>query len=916
MLTKEEAKERVKELVKEFSEIPKSQLNEMKEDQIKWLFIEPLFEALGWEKKDIEKEATVLKGRADYLLRNENKGALVIEAKKTSVSLLEEEGRQAVSYAYHQQIKFAVLTNFKSLRVYHALSKIKNINKNLLKVNNNYFILDYTEFLDKFDIVWLLSKESFEKGEINKLLSLKDERINKPIDKSILEDLLQSRKWLSTELKSKKPYLEKEVIDEIVQILIDRLIFIRSVEDRKLENENFLLGLDSDVRQQRVKLQLFPYLIETFEEFNKKYDSKLFEKGLLEKEGAFSDEVLHKVIKALYFGDNEDESKYMFDIIPGDLFGNIYEQYLGTILAETEKRVKLEGGTGKRKKMGIYYTPSYIVDYIVKNTVGEYIKNKTIDEILEVNIVDPACGSGSFLIRAFKEVCDKIEELLKDKQFSGRWSDFKSYNNRLTFSQKVSILKNCIYGVDLDEKAVELARLNLMLKTLEGEGPDTKSARLPELVQIKCGNSLIDDSKISERAFNWHAQFPDVFKNGGFDVVIGNPPYVNNITLPEKDKKFYSEKYSSAIEQFDLYILFFEKGEKILKENGVLGFITPNKFFIAKYGKEIRRFLLEEVKITKLIDVSNLTVFKEASTYPVITLTKKSKKGVGIIEIGLNITSESNFFNKNYITTKIDQDKFSKMKDFVFEIHVQMGDSEIFDKISKDSLPLSEVLDVKKGIETGGDKDFVISAKEIINIKPTDKKFLVNLIASRDINKYFIDWSGKEIIYDVNRLKGPRNKGIFEEEKLVTCRTVKQLSFAYDAEKRYLTDTCQILLLNNDKFNLKFVLAILNSKLINFFYGKKFESSHMRGGYFRCFKQYLDQIPIRLPSPSQEKHIVSLVDQMLELQKKYHNEKIQGNEKERLKQQIDNVDYEIDQEVYKLYELTSEEIKIVEEILK
>ena len=322
MITKEQAKEKIKQLVNDFKEGEEVWSNKPEED-IKFQFIEPLFEALGWDRKDISKEQRVLKGRADYILKNGNQEVLVIEAKKTNVPLTEEEGRQAVSYAYHRKIKFSVLTNFKHLRVYHALSNIKNIDKNLLKVNNNYFILDFNEFLDKFEILWLLSKENFEKGEINKLLSTKDEKLNKPIDENILTDLLEIRKSLSKDLKAKKNYLTQEDIDEIVQILIDRLIFIRSVEDRGLEPMNYLRSLESDVRQQRTNHQLYPYLLQKFEEFNQKYDSKLFEKGLLEKEGVFSEEVLRKVILTLYFGSEGNQERYLFDQIPGDLFGSI-----------------------------------------------------------------------------------------------------------------------------------------------------------------------------------------------------------------------------------------------------------------------------------------------------------------------------------------------------------------------------------------------------------------------------------------------------------------------------------------------------------------------------------------------------------------------------------------------------------------
>src|SRR3989344_5725864 len=239
MINKEEAKKELVKLVELYKE-GQRYWDTKSESDIGFHLIEPLFEkVLGWDKIDITKEERVLNKRADYIMKLANEDVLVVEAKKTSVSLNEEEGRQVVSYAYHKKAKFAVLTNFKNLIVYHALSNIKNVTKNQLKLGNSYFRLNFEELVEKFDILWLLSKESFEKREINKLLSAKDERLYKPIDKHILEDLLKIREWLSKELKSKKPYLEDQ-IDEIVQILIDRLIFIRSVEDRGLEKRNYL----------------------------------------------------------------------------------------------------------------------------------------------------------------------------------------------------------------------------------------------------------------------------------------------------------------------------------------------------------------------------------------------------------------------------------------------------------------------------------------------------------------------------------------------------------------------------------------------------------------------------------------------------------------------------------------------------
>src|SRR3989338_11389772 len=218
-MDKEQAKAKLKELVNQFSKanLNKDHVSEQNEEWIKWNYIEPLLEILGWGRSDIEKEYRVLKGRADYLLKIGNEETLVVEAKKAGVSLAEEEGRQAVSYAYHRKIKFAVLTNFKEIKVYHALANIKNIDKNLLKFEDGgLFRIPLDQFLTNFDKIFLLSKESFEKGEINKLLSKKDEKLAKAIDKSVFGDLLEIRRKLSSDLKHLRMHLTQEQIDEAV----------------------------------------------------------------------------------------------------------------------------------------------------------------------------------------------------------------------------------------------------------------------------------------------------------------------------------------------------------------------------------------------------------------------------------------------------------------------------------------------------------------------------------------------------------------------------------------------------------------------------------------------------------------------------------------------------------------------------
>ncbi len=907
-MNKEQAKAEIKEKLSNLiNSYPKH--SDHNEENLKFNYIEPLLmEILGWNRENIIKEQRVLKGRADYILKIGNEEVLVIETKRPNVSLNEEEGRQAVSYAYHRKIKFAVLTNFKEIKVYHALSNIKNIDKNLLKFEDDgLFRISIDEFLTKFDKILLLSKESFEKGEINKLLSKKDERLAKAIDESILDDLLEIRKKLSNDLKHLRMYLTQEQIDEAVQILIDRLIFMRSVEDRGLEPMNFLLGIRKDYREGRLRKRLWDEFLILFKKFDKEYNSKLFATSILEDETIFfSDDVLQKVIYTIYFGTNEDQIRYKFDEIPGDLLGSIYEQYLGTVLQGTEKRVKLELKSGKRKKMGIYYTPSYIVDYIVKNTVGENIKDKTIDEILEVKILDPACGSGSFLTRAFQEVADAIEERLKKGERS-KTLTFQDYNRRLSLGQKANILLNCIYGVDLDEKAVELAQLNLLLKLLEDETPETKRRILPNMKDnIKCGNSLIDDPKVAgDKAFKWEAQFPDVFKGSGFDVVVGNPPYVRIHEFDEATKKAFA-KYNSATGQYDIYVLFIEKSLDILKEEGYLGFIVSNKFLVSDYGLGIRKIILNKSVIKYLLDVSNLKVFKEASVYPIIFISQKSNNHSKIqkskIAIAHNILNEQQIIAPKF--TYFDQSDF--LADKSLTINTTFDNLEIAKKIEFNSIKLQEISKISRG--------FRPPKKDLIKNKLEHGCF--KYLIGKDLAKaYFIKWGGNIVKYEEEKIAESKPIETFMQPKILIRDIGKKFNACYD-NGEYLCLKTIYFIFQIRKLNIKSLLALLNSKLMLYYFRSKFEVMHIQGGYLRFRKQFLERLPIKLPSKEQEQKIISLVDQIPHLQKKFHDPKISGNEKERLAQQIKNIDYEIDQEVYKLYGLTKEEIKIVEESLK
>ncbi len=935
-MDKEKARGEVGNIVDKFFKCSQKELDEMPEEQIKFRFIEPLFEVLGWQRENIEKEKRVLKGRADYILKIGNQNKLVIEAKKTNVPLLEEQGRQAVSYAHHKNIKFSVLTNFKYIRVYHALSNIKNIDKNLLKNEQGYFILEAKEFVEKFDLLWLLSKESFEKEEINKLLKNVDRKLIKPIDESILADLLQFREWLSKDLKNKRAYLGNSQIDEIVQILIDRLIFMRSVEDRGLEGKDFLLTIINSVQRGTTEKNLWALLKEQFKRFDETYNSKLFSEGLLKKEGAFSDEVLIKTIKGLYYGTQHQQERYMFDEIPVDLLGSIYEQYLGVVLRGTDKRVKLDLVSGKRKKMGIYYTPSYIVDYIVKNTIGEYCKNKSLDEVLNVKVVDPACGSGSFLISAFQELINIIEERLKKGEKSKKYKHtFQEWKTKLSLGEKATILINCIYGVDLDGKAVELAQLNLLLKVLEEETRETRKRILPNMKDnIRNGNSLISDSKF-DKAFNWKAQFSNVFREGGFDVVVGNPPYFTMQTAGNKIQKYFetSEKWKEHYRgQSDILYYFYIQGINILKEKGVLGFITSRYWLENKWADKLRKFISENTAIKQLIDFKNSYIFGDANIHTLICILQRDK--AKDYEIKFKVVDEK---SDNKINLELTSKEFNKTssenifdkREWVFEENL-----DIIKKIRDNSVELEEFCFVSKGMDTGLNKAFIID-EEIINKNSLEKGILKKLIKNSEIRRYKPLVPNKYLIYTTNetdikkfpktekylnkfinelknrwefkknnclwfRISTLRSKEIFDNasEKIYSPYRSEENNFALDTNKIYgMTDTT--IISPKKDVDMKILLAILNSKLMNYFIKK---TGKKKGSSIEYFADFLKHLPIKIPSEKQSAKIKELVERIMKFYKEGKSE-----------QDIKNVDYEIDEEVYNLYGINEEEKGVIEE---
>lgn len=760
------------------------------EEQVKIEFINPLFEALGWDvrntkalspyEKDVIFEKGETLGHPDYNFRIDGQTKFYIEAKAPHEPLHKiNHVLQAKSYAWNTKSVFIVLlTDFEEFRLFDATIRPdpRNADQGLI------FELTYDQFLDNLDKLILLSKEEVEKGSLEKLL-LKDsesKRLRKPVDEAFLEDLSKWREELAKDIYKNnikdledttdegKTKIQVKILNEAVQKILDRLIFIRIAEDRKMIEPKSLLDEVEWWKAGGKRRDLQRRLIIRFMGWNQDFNGEILKPGpcdVLE----ISSGLLAKIIEGLYF----PKCPYRFEVIGVELLGSIYERYLGKTIRVTPKRVKIEEKPEVRKAGGVYYTPQYIVDYIVKHTVEKKIKGKTPKQIERICILDPACGSGSFLLKAYQTLIDyhldyyekHSEEVEKGTLFPDVITSFSGIK-KLSIEKKAQILRNNIFGVDIDPQAVEIAMMSLYLKCLEGEKDlPRKKELLPSLGRnICCGNSLIsydifdqmtlfeEEEKETINPFDWHSKstgFEKILSEGGFDVIIGNPPYVRQESLSENVKSYFKSKYEVYISTADLYVYFIEKSHKLLKINGLFGFICSNKFMRTNYGRALREFLKKQVSILSIIDFGELPVFHQTGTFPLIIFTKNiPPKFQNFIYAPVkkldfqSLESEIKDIGKKLNTSSIEGENWSL---------ASIEEIRIFNKMIKVSIPLGKYINnnIFYGIKTGLNKAFLINIEQredFIRKNPIEDELIKPYIRGNDIRKYHIDFKNQYLI--------------------------------------------------------------------------------------------------------------------------------------------------------------------------
>lgn len=911
----------------------------------------------------------------------------VIELKGPTISLDQRQKRsgdtrtpveQAFNYApkYGKNCQWVIVSNYKEIRLYRS---------NDMTEYEVFFLENLKDDLEFQKFIYILSFEALV-GTVNKkakALELSEEyqKNQIEIEKKFYNEYRNIRLHIFENMKENNPETDENTLLEKVQKLLDRFLFICFCEDKGLLEKDFFNTILKKGKDFGSIFDIFKVFCNWINLGNPKENISHFNGGLFK-----NDDVLNSLnIDDKVFEELKKISDYDFDSdLNVNILGHIFEQSISDI-EELKKSIsgeEFDQKKSKRKKDGIFYTPQYITKYIVENSIKNWLddKRKELGEddlpklnekdyifdiakknytknyrkhiefwqqyreaVRNIKIIDPACGSGAFLITAFEFLLN-YNKYLDDKIF-----DLVGTSDLFSDRTK-EILQNNIFGVDLNKESVEITKLSLWLKTAD------KNKTLASLENnIKCGNSLIDDPEIAGNlAFNWEKEFPEIFANGGFDIVVGNPPYVSAEYISEIEKTFYEKNYYSAYGRQNLYIIFYEKAINLLKENGNLGFITPYTILKNMYYKEIREYILKNTSILEIIDFKGITVFQDAGVDSIILLLKKEKRIEYDIKYINNIKAfetqvyDINLFKSSQITEKDDLSiQFSKNEKLLNKI---LG--------HKDTLKLKEIIDFKQGIITGGNKNFLVSEK-LANCE--------KVLTGTDFNRYKLFDSNQYIIYDIEKLHRPRKREIFESKEKILLRQTGAFPICMLDTNQYFTlDTVHNGILKQENFNIKYILSLLNSKFIKFIYENLINES---GKIFAQVKIiYIDELPIKNIPLEKQQPFIEKSDKMLSLNKelqdlsqkfqrmllrKFDLEKLSTKlqewylldfsdfikELKRLKvklslsqeseweeyfleekskaiaidSEIKNTDKEIDSMVYRLYDLTDEEIKIIEE---
>ncbi len=972
-------------------------------------FIDPLFKAMGWdvdherEHNPYEQEVKVERSvrdaaraqkRADYafyLKPNFRDVRFFVEAKKPSVDLERSVDAhfQTLRYGYSGNTPLAALTDFEQIRILDC-RLCPHPDTALSQVYKSWYYTDFRDPARFAEFYWLFSHEAHADGSYQRRI----DELPKPkggarqrglfkggyqaVDASFLAELEEHRTALAKAFKKADSSLDSDTLTEIVQRTLDRLVFLRFLEDKQIETE---IGVSHFGKGKGA----WADFLAASRRLDNIYNGIVFKRLAPLDDAAFvvDDAVFADICERL----SAENSPYNFDAIPIHILGSIYERFLGSVIRATAQRVVVEQKPEVRKAGGVYYTPAYIVRYIVEQTVGKLIDGKTPAEIAKLRFADIACGSGSFLLGVFDELLryhagwynrpENDKQAKKDgcvRTEDDLW--------RLSLAQRRAILQNNIFGVDIDRQAVEVAQLSLFLKLLEDERATSarqyqldyaRDANLKKLLpdlggNIVCGNSLIGwdiagllalapDDEHALNPLDFKDAFPAVMRNGGFDAIVGNPPYLNiDDTWGKGDFKLAAIKASYPLihnDKTDLLFYFLARAAQLSR--GGVAFIVSRAFLEAFKADKLRAYLLGKTALRQIVDFRNTLIFKGVGiTTCIIELEVGGE--VGEIDVRKHLLASP--LEPPLEVALDDPEQFSAMRVPQARLGAKPwalappAVAALNDRIDAAGMPLGEVLEIGQGMQTGRNDVFgERSAAEIRDWRvPADHYY--RRATNTDVQRYRIHDRGEYLLYphradDFSELPAgvrqhltahatelkkraaylrgncqwwqytwPLHANYYGKRRRILCPYLATGNrFALDPDDTFLslTDTT-VLFDDGQPESLLYLIGLLNSKLLEF----RFRSigKLKSGGIYEYFWNSVSRLSIRridfayVQDKARHDRMVWLVEQMLAA--KQQEAVASGQAKEIVARKCAALDRRLDALVYELYGLTEDEIALVE----
>ena len=774
IFNKIDAKNNLKELINRFK-VNYEFYNNSKynESECRLEFIDEFLKDFGWDVQNSNGKSPNLKevvvesyeqelGKPDYTMTFNGISTFFVEAKKPAVNILDNSdcSFQTRRYGWSAKHRISILTNFKELLIYDCSDMPKSndpTSKNLIAKYN------YLEYFDKYDEIYeLISKEIVYNGKFEEKFK-SFSAIGQTIDEMFLKQINDWRVQLGQELFNIKGGNIEDINIEI-QEFINEIVFLRICEDRNLPLYKTLqksISIDSMLQKELEKI---------IEIADKRYNSGIFKERNIINE--LDKNILKNIITDLYY----PNSPYDFTVISSNILGEIYEVFISETLIVKNNEVILQA---KKENLNraIVTTPYDVVKFMVSKSLEKFTNKKSPEEIKKLRIADIACGSGIFLTEVLDYLINYCQDWYEKNKKYDNLEETYTNTYKLTYKEKKEILTNCLYGVDIDYQAVEGAKFSLLLKVLENETEETVINEKPVLPSLDSnivnGNSLIDlemiedattDELINIRPFS----FNDINGGNKFDLIIGNPPYVKTEDMiklqDKKEVQAYKSKYYVAYKQFDKYFLFIQRAVDLVKDDGTVCYIVPNKFINNVAGEKIRELISENKYLKMFIDFNYQQVFKDKTIYSSIILLNKSKEE-NFEYSYINSYEEWIINNKSNIYTEISCNEIDKNP---WILSMDLEKMKELKKLFNNSIRLSEIARPFNGVQTSLNRIYVIKGKEILGENEN------YIIINKNGKKYNIE---KEVLKMYFQPINKVEKNVNSFDPLVTD---KYIIFPYD----------------------------------------------------------------------------------------------------------------------------------------